>query len=120
MVGVSSVNQMAKQYALNPTAWKPAQYMAFGEIRTSSGFSTDSDEPRLRVWDVVDNENGKYITEDRRNIKIVLVMMKKKFMKAQGEMAFRSKCESCRGDVETNANRLYRRYHWTSECREGE
>lgn len=52
-----SLDHTAKQYAFSPTGKKPAEKVPSGEDKTSSGSSTDSDEPSLKTSGFED-ENG--------------------------------------------------------------
>ena len=61
------LNHMAKQKALSPTEWNPAEKTPFGEIRTSSGFSTERDVPSLRLSNVEDESGKQNAKGSRRN-----------------------------------------------------
>lgn len=51
------MNHMAKVYAFSPTGKNPAEKMPFGDINLSAGFSTDRDEPMLKLSGIVDDND---------------------------------------------------------------
>jgi len=68
------VNHIANEYALWPMAKKPAEKIAFGEMRICCGFSTEREEPILN--DDEEREGWKDNNDARRkNVanKVILI-----------------------------------------------
>jgi len=68
------VNHIANEYAFSPMETKPAEKIAFGEMRVSCGFSTEREEPILN--DDEEDEPCKCINARRKSVidKAILVL----------------------------------------------
>jgi len=60
------VNHIANEYAFWPIAKKPAEKIAFGEMRICCGFSTEREEPILN--DEEEDEHWKYNNGRRKSV----------------------------------------------------
>lgn len=67
LAAAGSVNHIPKQYAFSPTGKNPAENMPFVEINVSAEFSTERDDPGLRLLDAED-ANGEDCARKRRTM----------------------------------------------------